>query len=218
LQKRLGTFALLASLAASCSSPAASRPEATYNPETGRLQTLTADANKNGKHDTVSYMDGTRIIRIELDLDENGKVERWDFYQPSGELEKVGFSRGNDGVMDAVAFYETGGVLVRMEISTKADGRFDRVEFYERGGLVRSEDDTNGDGRPDKWDAYRRLPAPETEPAYAVVSTTFDDSGAGRPDRRFIYGPGGSIERVEVDPDGDGRFERVSDAQRAAAR
>ena len=53
-------------------------------------------------------MDGTRIIRIELDLDENGKVERWDFYKAGGELEKVGLSRLNDGVMDAQAFYEPG--------------------------------------------------------------------------------------------------------------
>jgi hypothetical protein len=41
-----------------------------------------------------------------------------------------------------------------------------------------------------------------------VVSSSFDDSGRGRPERRFVFGPGGAIERVEVDPDGDGIFVR----------
>jgi hypothetical protein len=205
----------MASLA--CSSPDASRPRATYDPKTGRLHTLVADANKNGKDDTVSYLDGTRIIRIELDLDENGKIERWDFYKGDGELEKVGFSKRNDGVMDAVAFYEPQGVLARMEISTQADDRFDRIEFYEGGALVRSADDTNGDSRPDKWDFYKQVTAPGSdEPGYTVTSTEFDDAGRGRADRRFIYGPGGSIDRVELDPDGDGVFEVVSAVRRAS--
>ena len=212
MQKTLGTLVVLVTaLGASCSPSAATPARATYDPATGRLQTLTADANKNGKPDTVSYMDGTRIIRIELDLDENGKVERWDFYKAGGELEKVGLSRLNDGVMDAQAFYEPAGVLARMEISTQADGRFDRVEFYQQGALVRSADDTNADGRADKWDDYRsEAPRGSTEPSYAVIATSFDDSGSGRPERRFVYGPGGSIDRIEVDPDGDGVFERMT--------
>jgi hypothetical protein len=203
---RTSTFFIVLALgvAAACSrTPGGEHPVADYDQNTGRLRRIVLDANKNGKNDTVSYMDGTRIIRVELDLDENGKVERWDFYGPDGKLEKVGFASRNDGVMDSQAFYEAAGVLRRIEISTKRDGRFDRAEFYESNVLVRSEDDTNGDGRPDKWDFY--TPRPDHgpgEPAYAIVSTEFDDSGSGRPERRFVYGPKGSIARVEVDRDG----------------
>jgi hypothetical protein len=200
-------FVSVAVLAAACSPSPQAPPNATYSPKTGRLETLAADANGNGRIDTVSYMDGTRILRIELDLDENGQVERWDFYGEDGELEKVGFSRLNDGVMDAQAFYAPADVLARMEISTRRDGTFDRTEFYEDGALVRSADDTDGDGRPDKWDEYMHVAAGSPEDAgYAVTSTAFDDSGTGRPNRRFVYGPGGSIDRVELDPDGDGVF------------
>ena len=196
-------------LASGCTrQPAGEKPRAEYDKETGRLKRLTYDANKNGRNDAVSIMDGTRIDRIELDLDENGKVERWDFYRADRTLEKVGLSRMNDGVMDSQAFYRADGSLLRIEVSTRRDGRYDRVEFYENGTLVRSEDDANGDGRPEKWDTYRAIPgAPAGQPAYGIASSAFDDDGRGTPQRRFVYGDKGNIERVEIDPDGDGMFE-----------
>jgi hypothetical protein len=200
--------ALLCTTLASCAgTPQADAPRAEYD-ESGRLRRLTYDVNRNGRNDAVSEMDGTRVRWIQLDLDENGKAERWDFYSPDQRLEKVGLSRLNDGIMDSQAFYDDRGVLTRIEVSTRRDGRFDRVEFYENGSLVRSEDDTNGDGRPDKWESYRPNPsAGKSEPAYAITSASFDDAGRGTPQRRFVYGANGRITRVEIDPDGDGRFE-----------
>jgi len=213
----LGALVLVsAALTSVCArQPAGEQPAATYDQKTGRLRALTFDANKNGTVESTSHMDGTRIIRIDLDLDENGKIDRWDFYRPDRQLEKVGFSRLNDGVMDAQAFYEPSGVLARMEISTRRDGRFDRTEFYRIGVLDRTEDDTNGDGRPDKWETYRTLPnAGTNEPAYAITTSAFDDTGSGRPERRFVYGSGGTISRVERDEDGDGAFNTLrSDTQ-----
>jgi hypothetical protein len=213
-------FALLVRRAATCGLPVAlcfvvgcsraptgDRPKAEYDKATGRLREIVFDANKNGKNDTVSYMDATRIIRIELDLDENGQVERWDFYRPDGKLEKVGLASRNDGVMDSQAFYTPASELQRIEISTKRDGTFDRTEFYDHNVLVRGQDDTNGDGKPDKWDQYTPLPNHAAgEQAYAITATSFDDSGSGRPERRFVYGPKGTIARVEIDPDGTGNW------------
>src|SRR4051812_48855151 len=116
----LGAAFAVAALSAACSPrPATDTTRAEYDPSTGHLRRLEFDANKDGKNDTVSYMDGTRIIRIELDLDENGKVERWDFYGADGKLDRVGFASRNDGVMDSQAFYGTAGALQRIEISTK---------------------------------------------------------------------------------------------------
>jgi len=199
---------LLVALVAACSpKPSGDRPRAEYDNTTGHLSRIELDANKNGKNDTVSYMDGTRVIRIELDLDENGKVERWDFYGPDGKLEKVGFASRNDGVMDSQAFYAPEGVITRIEMSTRRDDRFDRTEFYERNVLVRSQDDSNADGRPDKWDYYTPRPNHAAgEPAYAISATAFDDSGSGRPERRFVYGPNGKIARVEFDDEGTGNW------------
>jgi hypothetical protein len=192
---------------AACSNTSGDRPQAMYDSTTGRLRTITFDFNKNGKNDAVSYMDGARIIRVETDLDENGKIERWDFYGPDRTLEKVGFSRLNDGIMDAQAFYDGARHLQRMEVSTRRDGRFDKTEFYTGGILIRSEEDTDGDSRIDKWDTYAPLPnARPGEPGYGITSTAVDDSGTGTPRRRFTYGPNGRIVLVEVDPEGDGTF------------
>jgi hypothetical protein len=189
--------------------PAGDQPRPVYD-TAGRLSQLAFDFNKNGRNDSVGYLEGTRILRIELDADENGKVERWDFYGDDRKVTKVGLSQRNDGVMDAQAFYTAGGMLQRIEVSTRRDGRYDRTEYYEANVLVRSVEDTNGDGRADKWETYR--PAPDAGPGvppYAITSTAFDDSGSGRPERRFFYGPKGTIARVEIDPDGDGVFTAV---------
>jgi len=208
--RAFGSGVVVILMSACSSQPAGQRPQATYDRETGRLRTLTFDANGNGTIESTSHMDGTRIIRIELDLDENGKMDRWDFYRSDRKVEKVGFSRLNDGVMDAQAFYEPEGVLARIDVSTRRDGTFDRTEFYEAGVLDRIADDINGDGRPDKWETYRPLPAAgPNDPGYAITSSAFDDSGSGRPERRFVYGTGGTIARVEIDPDGDGVFHNI---------
>jgi hypothetical protein len=201
-------FALLLAAAGCSRQPSGDRPQAEYDPTSGRLRRLAYDANRNGRNDAVSIMDGTQIHRIELDLDENGKVDRWDFYRDDRSLEKVGLSRLNDGVMDSQAFYAADGSLERIEVSTNRDGRFNRVEFYQASTLIRSEDDGNGDGRADRWETYRPNPgAMIGEPTYAIASAAFDDLGRGTPQRRFFYGEHGRVARVEVDPDGDGRFE-----------
>ena len=54
-------------------------------------------------------MDGTRIDHVELDLNDDGKVDRWDVYQGGEALQYVGLSRLNDGVMDSRTFYGPAG-------------------------------------------------------------------------------------------------------------
>lgn len=170
--------------------------EPVYDPNTGRLKELRYDSNGNGKVDTVSYMDGSRVLKIEIDRDEDGKTDRWEYYGADQKLEKVGFSRSNDGKEDAWSYAGPDGAITRIEISTHRDGKISRTEFYENDVPVRSEEDTDGDGKIDKW---------ETFDAGRLTSVAFDTSHRGTPDRRLIYAADGSV-RVEVDPDGDGQF------------
>jgi len=51
-----------------------------------------------------------------------------------------------------------------------------RTEFYEGGALARAEEDSDGDGRPDKWETYR-------DGALAIAE--LDTDRDGRPDRRL---------------------------------
>jgi hypothetical protein len=198
---------LLAIVATAAACAKGEEPRAEYDPQTGRLRTLAFDATGGGRHNAIGYLDGSRMRRIELDLDANGAIDRWDFYGADGKLEKVGLSQRNDGRMDAEAFYTAAGALRLMRISTRRDGTFDRTEYYENDVLVRSEDDTNRDGKTDLWNTYR--PAGDVPPGvqpYAITSTAFDETGRGTPTRRLVFGPGGRVERVEVDRDGDGHF------------
>jgi hypothetical protein len=167
-----------------------------YDKKTGKLTMLTFDSKKAGKIDTWSYMDGTRIVRIEIDRDGDGKVDRWEYYGADQKVEKIGLSRSNDGKVDAWAYPAADGSIARMEISTKRDDKVTRIEHYQAGILSRVEEDTQGSGRIDKWETYR-------DGALAIVA--FDDQRRGTPTRRLVYMADGQV-RAEVDPQGTGNF------------
>jgi hypothetical protein len=185
--------------AAGCSSRADGRKQITpvYD-QTGKLSLLKYDADGNGKIDTWSYMDGARVVRIEIDKDEDGKIERWEYYSGDQKLEKVGFSRSNDGKEDAWSFAAADGSVGRIEVSTHRDGKVNRIEHYDHDVLVRADEDTDGDGKPDKWESYE---------GSRLASVSFDTLHRGTPDRRMTYGKDGTVV-VEVDPHGDGHFVR----------
>jgi len=180
-----------------------------YDAQTGRLKRIEFDSTHGGHNDAVGIMDGTRVERIEVDEDKDGKIDRWEFYDERRHLQRIGFSRHHNGAIDALAFYDTDGALQRIEMSTRADGHFDRVEYYQGESLARVEEDTNGDGRTDKWETYAvgAHAAPHEPPS--IVTAAFDDSFRGTANRRLVYGEG-TVPRVEFDPDGDGIFVEAS--------
>lgn len=209
---------VLSGVLAGCSQaapPAHETPAVKYDPVTGRLKELAFDATKNGRNDSVGFMDGTLVQRIEVDEDEDGKVDRWEFYGANRRLERVGLSRQHNGVLDAMAFYGEEGDVARIEVSTRGDALFNRVEFYQSGSLARVEEDTNGDGRVDKWETYAVDPRGAPGQSRPIVTASFDDAFRGMPTRRLVYRPDGSgILRVEVDPDGDGVFQESTATRR----
>jgi hypothetical protein len=160
-------------VAAGCSeAPQQRQVEATYDKATGKLSQLTVDALKDGKPNVTSYMEGAKFLRIEIDTNEDGKVDRWEYYGSDQKLEHVGFSRANDGVVDAWAYQGSDGSVERVEVSTKRDGRRNRHEFYKKGALARAEEDTDADGRVDKWEEYE---------SGALVTVSFDTDKSGKP-------------------------------------
>src|SRR5581483_10429930 len=104
---------LVLALACGCgrSRPAATNIQPVYDKTTGKLTLLKYDSDGDGKVDTWSYMDGRRIVRIEIDKDEDGKIDRWEYYDAAQHLEKVGFSRANDGKEDAWSFAGPDGAI-----------------------------------------------------------------------------------------------------------
>jgi len=179
------TAILLGALATAFGSAACSVPgdsprnettQPTYDKTTGKLTQLTYDANKNGKIDTWTDMDGAKPLQSRIDSDEDGTIDRWEYYGEKGVLEKVGYSRQKNGRVDAWAFSGPDGKVVRVE----------------------TEDDTNDDGRADKW---------ETFVDGEVRISAMDENGDGRPDRRLSY-ENGNLVLIESEPDSSGVFQK----------
>ena len=182
--------------AAACVAGPKADIEPVYDKRTGKLQLLKYDSDKNGKVDTWSHMDGTRVLRIEIDNNEDGKIDRWEYYDTDQKLEKTGTSRANDGREDAWLYSAADGSLARVDVSTRRNGKANRIEYYEKNALVRAEEDSDEDDKVDKWEVYA---------AGRLASVAFDTIHRGLPDRRLVYGADGSA-RLEVDPEGTGRF------------
>ena len=170
--------------------------EPVYDKKSGKLQLLKYDSNNNGTPDMFSYMDGARVLRVESDQNEDGKIDRWEYYDDKQKITKVGFSRANDGKEDAWSFTGPDGTISRIDYSTLRDGKVTRTEHYEKDALISAEEDTNEDGKIDKWETYENN---------HMTSVAFDTTHRGIADRRLIYGADGSA-RMEVDPDGTGHF------------
>lgn len=197
MQRRLAILAnvlFVAQVLMACRTRAAAGPhnlvEPVYDKQTGRLTLLKYASGGDGSIDTYCYMDGSRVVRIEIDQDRDGRIDRWEYYTADQKLEKIGFSRANDGKVDAWSYTKPDGTIDRIESSTRHNGRVDRVEYYEGNVLVRAEEDTDGDGKTDKWETYDGT---------RLSMVSFDTTHSGRPDRRLMYGADGSV-RVESVP------------------
>jgi len=188
--------AVVAGLAAACGAPQEPPLRPAYDSRTGRLETLAYDGNHNGIAEAVGHLEGSRIVRVEVDVDEDGRTDRWEYYGAGQQLEKVGFSRTGDGRENAWSYADPDGRVVRIEIAGGADpARITRTEHFHDEAIVRAEEDTDADGRVDKWETYRKG---------RLASLAFGD-GAGVPVRALLYEEDGSV-----------RFEEAGEAPAAA--
>jgi hypothetical protein len=206
LRNAASAIAVAFLVCASCSNPERERlkatTKATYDERTGRLKELTYDANSNGRIDTWTEMDGSRPVRSRLDRNEDGRIDRWEYYNAEGRLTKVGFSRRDDGQPDAWAQPGPEGRIARVLVSSSGDeSKIDRWETYDSVSpevLTAVEEDTNHDGRPDKWETYA---------GGRLEKASFDENADGRPDRQLTY-RGGALALIESEPEGNGQFRR----------
>jgi hypothetical protein len=145
---------------------------AKYDPKTGRLQHIDIDRNKDGRIETFSYWDASRVIRIEIDRDGDNRIDRWEHYDGNNKLASVGSSRRDDGIEDTWTY-------------PGADG-----------GLARVENDTDRDGFVDQRETFTAEAVASGARVLAVVDLDLDRNGTPR--RRLLYGPDGTFQRAEV--------------------
>jgi hypothetical protein len=166
-----------------------------YDPATG-LSKIAADTNHNGVADTWTYTRGTAAVRTEQDLDEDGKIDRWEYHSPEGRVTKIALSSQRNGQADTWMYLDSHGQPARIEISQAANGRVDRWEYYEAGKLVRVALDTDGDGRPDRWEGH--------DGAETLLWVEVDLNKDGIADEHVIYDAGGRATMTKTDSDGRG--------------
>jgi hypothetical protein len=195
LRVSVAAFVLALAAAVGCQrsqTPAGtSEVQPTYNKDSGRLERISFVRNRDSGLDAWLVMDGTRVVRAELDEDFDGAVDRWEYY---GDQAVPAAAAPIDGLAPR-------GALVRAEQATRGDGKINRREFYVNGQLSTVEEDTTGDGKVDKW---------ETWSGGALQVMALDTKGTGKPDRRLVYPGDGSSPRLEVDEAGTGAFVAAS--------
>jgi hypothetical protein len=198
-------------LVAGCEQDSGSRRAVpSYDVFTSRLVQLAADQNGDGRADQWTYLDGNRPLRGEGDLDADGRIDRWEYFDAQAELILVGTSSRGDGVEDTWTWPSpTAAGELHISVARLRDRHADRHEYFRNDQLVRAEEDTNADGRIDKWERYEGAVLRE-----ASFDTSFVN---GRADRRVVYdAKGNSV--VEADPDGDGKFVPVEGEAARTAR
>jgi len=168
------------------------------------LTKLEADSDRDGLIDMWAYMDGPRVVRVEVDENGDGTVDRWEYHKQLPGQER---QEGQPPKMPRPVQLRRGGLespdktIERIERATHADGRVSRWEYFENGFLVRVEADMNGDGKIDKWETY-------SDGNLSMMA--IDTVHRGTPDRRLLYRPNGTLDRIEIDPSGTGIFRPLS--------
>ncbi|MFH1269032.1 MAG: hypothetical protein ABIK89_25175 [Planctomycetota bacterium] len=137
------------------------------------LSELGLDIDADSVEHTRVHVQGTEVTRVDRDLDGDGHIDRWEYYDAAQRLVKGGFSLAGDGVLDAWAYRNDDGQITKIEVSTRRDGTIDRWEYYENDQLARVEEDTDRDGRVDRWLNYEDG---------ILMKTEIDADKDGRPD------------------------------------
>jgi hypothetical protein len=205
--RRLPPAAVLICLAvagSACASGDARDASGSYDRYTQQLIQLQADQNGDGRLDQWTYVDGNRLIRGEADTDGDGRIDRWEYFDGQSALTRVGTSSLNDGIEDTWTWTAAADGEGRIDRARQRDRHIDRREYYRAAVLIHTEEDSNGDGLPDRWDRYEG-----TVLRQAAFDTTLT---AGRPNRRVVYDAGGRFLQVEADPELDGSFVTMSGA------
>jgi hypothetical protein len=136
------------------------------------------DANGDGRPEVVSvHEDGREACRA-LDMNFDGTIDSWIYYEADGRVRRRESDYDRDGRVDEIILFR-GGVVAEKQRATMLAGKLDTWQFYNAGVLARTERDSNGDSRVDQWWEYPKSGCP-------VIHA--DVNSDGRPD------PGASVD------------------------
>jgi len=123
------------------------------------------------------------------------------FYDQNEQLIRIEKDTNQDGRVDQWEFYAGDATPTRIEKDENFDGNVDLWQFLDAGTPIRQEQDRDHNGKIDLWidlDAKGR-PAVQRE----------DTKGTGIADTT-LYFKDGKRERLEIDPEGNGKINEIS--------
>jgi len=136
------------------------------------------DANGDGKPDITIVREGGRELCRAVDLNFDGVVDAYTYFDPAGQLRRRENDYDKDGEIDEITTFKSGQITEKDQ-STALAKHLDTWDFYQAGVLVRTERDSNGDGVIDQWWEYPK-------PGCPLIHA--DMNNDGRPD------PGATID------------------------
>jgi len=136
------------------------------------------DANGDGKPDITIVRDGGRELCRAVDLNFDGVIDAYTYFEAGGQLRRRENDYDKDGQIDEITTFKAGQIAEKDQ-STALAQRLDTWDFYQAGALVRTERDSNGDGVIDQWWEYPK-------PGCPLIHS--DVNNDGRPD------PGATID------------------------
>src|SRR5690606_29048006 len=117
------------------------------------------DANGDGIADVTSVKSGNQVSCQAFDLNFDGKVDSWVYFDSSGQVRRRESDYDRDGRIDEIAIFK-GGVLIEKHRATTLNNRLDTWDFFQSGALARSERDSDGDSVVDQWWEYPKPGSP----------------------------------------------------------
>jgi hypothetical protein len=140
------------------------------------------DANGDGKPDVTLVREGGREVCRAVDLNFDGKIDSWTYFDANGQVRRRERDYDRDGRIEEISIYQ-GGVLIEQHRATNLTHRLDTWHYYKDGQLTRTERDSDGDGVVDQWWEYQSQKCP-------LIHSDVD--GDGRPD------PGATVDYCKV--------------------
>jgi hypothetical protein len=155
----------------------------------GTLRQMKFDSNGDRKPDVFAYFSGRNTPdRLEIDENRDGKIDRWEEYNPAGVLVRFATSRRGGTPERFVEVDPVTKLTTQVESDDDHNGKRERLELFVGGKLTRAEIDTDGDGKRDRIQDW----------SLGYMSTEeIDRDGDGRPDVRIRHTRSGAIAKVE---------------------
>ena len=120
----------------------------------GWTMVMEMDVDHDGYPETRSFFKGTQLAKKEIDNNSDNKIDRREFYNKEGGIDRIERDEGSTGRMNTVWHYNSDEEAIKAEKDRNLDGDIDIWFHYTNNQVTSVEEDTNFDGRPDLWETY----------------------------------------------------------------